>query len=234
MNTPVYKPRLSTSYLIVDDHALVREGIVRVISNTWPHAQLVHAATLAEARQQLASPNAAFDTVVLDLNLGDSDGIQTLKVLRAAAPTARVAVVSANNDIDLALACLHEGACAFIPKMGSIDHFVRGLQTLASGGTYFPRDLLAQAQQREGSPGGVQPIADINLTPRQQEVLQLLLQGLTNTLIAGQLGISAETVKLHVSAVLRAYGVANRVQLLLACAGQDDPAAPHAHGAPAS
>lgn len=229
MNTPVYKPRLSTSYLIVDDHALVREGIVRVISNTWPHAQLVHAATLAEAKQQLSDPGATFDTVVLDLNLGDSEGIQTLKVLRAAAPTARVAVVSANNDIDLALACLHEGACAFIPKMGSIDHFVRGLQTLAAGGTYFPRDLLAQAQQREGGPTGVQPVATISLTPRQHEVLHLLLQGLTNTLIASQLGISAETVKLHVSAILRAYGVANRVQLLLVCAGQDDSATPQTH-----
>jgi DNA-binding NarL/FixJ family response regulator len=226
MNTPLYKPRLSTSFLIVDDHALVREGVVRVISGTWPHAQIQHAATLAEARQQLTAPGAAFDTVVLDLNLGDSDGIQTLKTMRAAAPTARVAVVSANNDLDLALACLHEGACAFIPKMGSIDHFVRGLQTLASGGTYFPRDLLAQAQQREGSPSGVQPVAAISLTPRQHEVLHLLLQGLTNTLIANELGISAETVKLHVSAILRSYGVANRVQLLLACAGQDDSATP--------
>ncbi len=229
MNTPLYKPRLSTSYLIVDDHALVREGIVRVITNTWPHAHLSHAASLHEANKLLAEPGASFDTVVLDLNLGDSDGIQTLKTLRAAAPMARVAVVSANNDLDLALACLHEGACAFIPKMGSIDHFVRGLQTLASGGTYFPRDLLAQAQQREGAPTGVQPVAAISLTPRQHEVLHLLLQGLTNTLIAQELGISAETVKLHVSAILRSYGVANRVQLLLACAGQDDSTAPQPH-----
>lgn len=222
MQPSPFKPRLSTCYLIVDDHALVREGIVRVISGAWPHAHLAHASTLHEAQQQLAAPSAAFDTVILDLNLGDSDGLQTLRVLRKAAPMARVAVVSANNDLDLALACLHEGACAFIPKMGSIDHFVRGLQTLASGGTYFPRDLLAQATQREGGPERVQPVASISLTPRQHEVLQLLLQGLTNTLIAQELGISTETVKLHVSAVLRAYGVSNRVQLLLVCAGQDD------------
>jgi two-component system nitrate/nitrite response regulator NarL len=131
--------------------------------------------------------------------------------VRAWSPRARIAIVSAHNDLDLAMACIREGACAFVPKQGSLVQFQQALSVIAQGGLYFPRELFITADLPAPRP------AAPSLTPRQKEVMVQLLKGCTNPMIGEELGISAETVKLHVSAILAAYGVANRVQLLLAC-----------------
>ncbi len=200
---------LSTRFLVVDDHALLREGVIATILRVQPQAEIIQTDSL---QATLNAPQAAnCDTIVLDLTLPDSQGLATLQAVRAWSPRARIAIVSAHNDLDLAMACIREGACAFVPKQGSLVQFQQALSVIAQGGLYFPRELFITADLPAPRP------AAPNLTPRQQEVLVQLLKGCTNPMIGEELGISAETVKLHVSAILAAYGVANRVQLLLAC-----------------
>lgn len=212
---------MTLTLLVVEDHALVSEGILKVVTTRWPDLHAFQASDLAGALRCLeqAAPSG-IDVIITDLNLPDAQGLDTLIRLREHAPRARIGVVSGSNELALALACLREGACAFVPKAGSLAHFTEGLRTLAHGGVYFPRELLAQAHAATA-----QPTASLNsqppparLTPRQVEVRALLLHGLANALIADQLGISEETVKLHVRAILRAHGAQNRVQLLLNCA----------------
>jgi DNA-binding NarL/FixJ family response regulator len=205
--------RHTHAVLVIDDHALVREGVVSVLRRAAPNATLHEADCLAQA-QGLADTDQRPDTIVLDLSLPDSDGLATLQAVRALWPQARVAIVSAHNDLDLAMACLREGACAFVPKQGSLVQFEHALSVIAGCGLYFPRELFLTAGVSE--PAASRPA--VVLTPRQQEVLGHLLQGATNPMIAEALGISSDTVKLHVSAILQAHGVANRVQLVLACA----------------
>ena len=216
---------MARTLLVVEDHALVSEGILKVVTSRWPDLTVHQAADLASALRCLeAATPPGIDVVITDLNLPDAQGLDTLVQLRAHAPLARIGVVSGSNDLALALGCLREGACAFVPKAGSLAHFTEGLRTLAHGGIYFPRELLAQAHAAEvypdDTPAGdtAARTASTRLTPRQLEVRALLLHGLANALIADQLGISEETVKLHVRAVLRAHGAHNRVQLLLNCA----------------
>ncbi|MEY2842431.1 MAG: hypothetical protein RI920_468 [Pseudomonadota bacterium] len=199
----------STRFLVVDDHALLREGVIATILRVQPQAEILQAESLQAA---LNAPQAAqCDTIVLDLSLPDSQGLATLQAVRAWSPRARIAIVSAHNDLDLAMACIREGACAFVPKQGSLVQFQQALSVIAQGGLYFPRELFITADLPAPRP------AAPSLTPRQKEVMVQLLKGCTNPMIGEELGISAETVKLHVSAILAAYGVANRVQLLLAC-----------------
>lgn len=213
------------AYLIVDDHALIREGIVRVFTDFRPNAQLFEACNLRQATQILQGEyGAAIDTVLLDLNLPDSRGLETLQRIKAIAPNVMVGVVSGTDDDQLAMQCLQQGAAAFVPKHGDLDQFVQGISAMASGGIYFPRELLWQVT---GRLSGVEPAsasmpATVKLTQRQSEVLRLVLKGFSNQVISDELGISPDTVKLHVSGLLRAYKVSSRVHLILACA------APHA------
>jgi DNA-binding NarL/FixJ family response regulator len=199
----------STRFLVVDDHALLREGVIATILRVQPAAQVVQTDSLQATLHDAQA--AQCDTIVLDLSLPDSQGLATLQAVRNWSPRARIAIVSAHNDLDLALACIREGACAFVPKQGSLVQFQQALTVIAQGGLYFPRELFISADLPAATP------AAPSLTPRQQEVLAQLLKGCTNPMIGEELGISAETVKLHVSAILAAYGVANRVQLVLAC-----------------
>ncbi|MDO8775135.1 MAG: response regulator transcription factor [Burkholderiaceae bacterium] len=209
------------AYLIVDDHALIREGIVRVFTSLRPNAQLFEACDLRQAIQTLQGEHGpSIDTVLLDLNLPDSRGLETLQRIKIIAPNVVVGVVSGTDDDQLAMQCLQQGAAAFVPKHGDLDQFVQGISAMASGGIYFPRELLWQVTGRlsgldhQAAPGP----AAVRLTQRQGEVLRLLLKGFSNLVISNELGISPETVKLHVSALLRAYKVSSRVHLILACA----------------
>ena len=231
---------MTRTLLVVEDHALVSEGILKVVTTRWPDLVAHQANDLASALRCLDTAAApGIEVIITDLNLPDAQGLDTLIRLRAQAPRARIGVVSGSNELALALACLREGACAFVPKAGSLAHFTEGLRTLAHGGVYFPRELLAQAHAAAGADddGGAAPErrdaapsqpTPPRLTPRQIEVRALLLHGLANALIADQLGISEETVKLHVRAILRAHGAHNRVQLLLNCArdGLAEPVLP--------
>jgi DNA-binding NarL/FixJ family response regulator len=215
-------PVRGDAYLIVDDHALIREGIVRVFTDIRPNAQLLEACDLRQAIQILQGEHgASIDTLLLDLNLPDSRGLDTLHRIKAIAPDLVIGVISGTDDDHLAMQCLQHGAAAFVPKHGDLDQFVQGISAMASGGVYFPRDMLWQVTGRLSGhdPAAIEPGA-VRLTRRQNDVLRLLLKGFSNLVISHELGISPDTVKLHVSALLRAYKVNSRVHLILACANQ--------------
>ncbi len=206
-------------YLLVDDHSLIREGMMQAIRGLDPHALFSQAGTLSAALQRLeeAESTHPVDVVLLDLGLPDSRGMATLQAMRAAAPTQRIGIITGQNDVQLALECIHHGASCFIPKLAEIDGFMAALKALVEGRLHFPSDLLTPGEG-EWQPGEESASSrSVRLTPRQRDVLQWILKGCTNHAIATALGISAETVKLHVSAIFRAYGVHSRTQLVLLC-----------------
>ena len=205
-------------YLLVDDHSLIREGMMQAIRSLAPEARFTQANSLQSALQCLQdSATDPIDVVLLDLGLPDSRGMATLQAVRQAAPTQRIGIITGHSDVQIALECIHHGASCFIPKLAEIDGFMTALKALVDGRLHFPSELLATSdvqwpvQEQESS------LRNIRLTPRQKDVLQWILKGCTNQAIASALGISAETVKLHVSAIFRAYGVHSRTQLVLLC-----------------
>ena len=222
--------------LLVDDHPLILSALKSVIEGLGPHVQVDAVASAAAARQTLAA-DAGFDLVLLDLQLGDADGFELLAELRAAYPALPVVVVSASDRSSDVLRAIDLGAMGFVPKRASNQILFDALHMVMSGGIYVPpmnmRSHPAAARPAEASGYGGReaatppvasteptkaqpPLAALGLTPRQTDVLALLLQGQPNKLIARELKLSVETVKDHVAAVLRTLNVSSRTQAVLA------------------
>src|SRR5687767_3622047 len=171
--------------------------------------QIERAADL-ETALKLLEGGAEPDLVMLDLGLPGYSGIGALERLRARFPGLPVVVVSGDRNPSTINAALDLGAMGFIPKSAPSDVFLSAVRLVASGGIYVPVEALNAAPAPSSAPSAP------DLSPRQKEVLALLLKGLPNKLIARKLDISENTTKVHVSAVLHALGVGTRTQALIA------------------
>ncbi len=218
--------------LLIDDHPLILTALRGVIQGIGTHVSVVGVAGARAAREALAA-DPGFDLVLLDLRLGDADGFELLVELRNGWPAIPVVVVSASDHSADVIRAIDLGAMGFVPKRASNETLTEALQVVMSGGIYVPPmtmggDIAAGAERgtmpqlaAHGQPGGLgsmrpNALASVKLTPRQLDVLGLLLRGQSNKLIARELNLSVETVKDHVAAVLRALNVNSRTQAVLA------------------
>jgi DNA-binding NarL/FixJ family response regulator len=207
--------------LLIDDHALIREAMRGVIAELQPDAAVLEAATCAHG-MSLMQQHPDLTLVMLDLGLPDRDGFEVLEELREHYPAVSVVMLSAMNDRDNVVRALDKGALGFIPKSGSREVLVNALRLILAGGIYIPPEILIDNSESKSAP---MPPADrrspaaLGLTPRQVEVLALIMQGKSNKLICRALHLAEPTVKNHVSAIFKALGVANRTEAALAAAG---------------
>lgn len=218
--------------LLIDDHPLILSALQTIIQGLSDNVSVVAASTARTARETLAQ-DSAFDLVLLDLRLGDADGFDVLSEFRAAYPALPVVVVSASDRTSDVIRAIDLGAMGFVPKRSSNDTLFDALSMVMSGGIYVPPmsmgdesaaedpyadNTLGSVRQRAADEGFQThaPLDSLGLTPRQTEVLGLLLQGKPNKLIARDLNLSVETVKDHVAAVLRTLNVSSRTQAVLA------------------
>jgi DNA-binding NarL/FixJ family response regulator len=196
---------LPHTVLVLDDHPLMLGAMEIALSAVAPQAT-VHTASTLRGAMDLAALHS-FDFAIVDLGLPDSTGMSVLQRFRQAAPDLPVVVFSASSDRDTIMESLGAGAMGFIPKTSPSDVMLNALRLVFSGSIYVPHEALA------GRDVPVQIGPD--LTPRQMEVMQMLLLGLSNKRICRQLGISENTVKVHMTAVLRGLGAENRTQAVL-------------------
>jgi DNA-binding NarL/FixJ family response regulator len=196
---------LPHTVLVLDDHPLMLGAMEIALSAVAPQAT-VHTASTLRAAMDLAALHS-FDFAIVDLGLPDSTGMSVLQRFRQAAPDLPVVVFSASSDRETIMDSLGAGAMGFIPKTSPSDVMLNALRLVFSGSIYVPHEALA------GRDVPVQIGPD--LTPRQMEVMQMLLLGLSNKRICRQLGISENTVKVHMTAVLRGLGAENRTQAVL-------------------
>ena len=195
--------------LIVDDHALVREGLAQVLQNLSPDLQLLQAKDGAQALATLL-PHQDMDLVLLDYQLPDSNGLDVLRDIGNIQPALPVLMMSGQCTEQVMRQALQLGALGFISKAGASEEFLHGVQRALQGEVVIPQALLES--------GGGLEFQDFSLSPRQEHVLAHLVNGLTNREIATTLALSEETIKTHVSSILRYFGVQNRTQAVLAAA----------------
>ena len=191
--------------LIADDHGVVRQGL-RTYLELQEDIEVVGEAADGAAAVA-ATAELAPDVVLLDLVMPGSGGLEVLGALRAAAPGARVLVLTSFGDDERVFAALRAGAAGFLLKDVEPAELVRGIRTADAGQAALSpavatRVVAAVAQSDE-------------LTPRERDVLRLIARGQSNKRIALELGMAEKTVKTHVSHVLAKLGVADRTQAAL-------------------
>jgi DNA-binding NarL/FixJ family response regulator len=223
--------------LLIDDHPLILSALQTVIESLGTDTTVVGASSARAARETLKG-DGDFDLVLLDLQLGDADGFDVLVEFRAKYPALPVVVVSASERASDVIRAVDAGAMGFVPKRASHATLFEALHMVMSGGIFVPPmtmgyepapaalaesdtvpsvlRVLSEPDDDSGFHSNTMSLAEIGLTPRQTEVLALLLKGQPNKLIARELNLSVETVKDHVAAVLRTLGVSSRTQAVLA------------------
>jgi len=202
--------------LIADDHELFRDGLRHVLDQLGAELTIVEACDFTQAVAAVNS-QSDFDIVLLDLNMPGMPWNEGLQTLRTTLPdTVPIIILSASDDRRHVLQAVNSGAAGFIPKTSSSRVMLSALKLVLSGGVYLPPALLEQSTPQND----IGPMANENavsfLTPRQREVLALLGQGKSNKEIARVLQLAEGTVKLHVTAILKALNVNNRTRAVVA------------------
>lgn len=207
--------------LVVEDHALVREGLARLLLQLEDGVVVSERADF-ESALALLDNEQDFDLVLLDLALPGIDGFAGLDILRKRYPAIPVAVVSAFDDLPTVTRVMNHGASGFIPKAFAGDDLLNAVREVLAGNIFHPGTTQQPAKIDDAAPlppqkGSVAP-SEIGLTDRQAQVLALMVRGLSNRDIAQQLDLSEGTVKIHATAVFKALGVSSRTQALVAVA----------------
>ncbi|MGA9961871.1 MAG: response regulator transcription factor [Azonexus sp.] len=207
--------------LIIEDHALVREGLVRLLARIESGVVLRDCADFDSALAVLEGEDEV-DLVLLDLALPGIDGFVGLDILRREFPALPVVVVSAFDDAPTINRVMNLGASGFIPKAFSGEALLAALHEVLAGNIFRP-DGAGKAARLDDMPSlppagkGVQP-SEVGLTERQGQVLALMVRGLSNREIGDYLELSEGTVKIHVTAIFKALGVGSRTQAMVAVA----------------
>jgi DNA-binding NarL/FixJ family response regulator len=207
--------------LVADDHPLLREALAYVLRELDSEVCVLEAADGAAVRR-LAAEHPDLDLMLLDIYLPGVRGLELFQVLRQDHPALPVVVLSAIDDPDIVKAVLAGGAMGFVPKSSPRPVMVNALRLVLSGGRYLPPELIvgeweSMARRVEGPEEPAPPsVEDLGLTERQQQVLTLLAQGKSNKVICRELGLAEATVKIHVTAILKALKVASRTQAVVA------------------
>jgi DNA-binding NarL/FixJ family response regulator len=213
------RPR-SMKILVIDDHFLIREALRGLLRQLKSEATILEAANGQQAMQLIAE-HADIGLVLLELNLPDRDGFSLLGELRERHPAISVIVLSARQDRDSVTRALDLGAVGFIPKSGMRDVMLSALDLVLAGGVYIPPEILLREQRPLASLAciagtrSVRP-ADLGLTDRQADVLELMMKGKSNKAISRTLNLALPTVKNHVTAILKAIKVTNRTEAVIA------------------
>lgn len=207
--------------LVVDDHVLIREALRGVLKELKNDAEVIEAPDSRLAMQSVHE-NPDLELILLDLYLPDRSGFDVLSELRERHPGISVVVLSVSVDNDDITRALDLGALGFIPKSARREVMLSAFELIFSGGVYVPPEIFGGAQpaaapqQQSWRPPSA---ADLGLTDRQMDVLMLMMQGKSNKAICRVLNLAEPTVKNHVTAILKALGVTNRTEAVIAVGG---------------
>ena len=203
--------------LMVDDHALFRDGMRYVLQQLADEVEILDSGSFPDALQ-LARDNSDIDLALLDLNMPGSLGAQTIASWRREFPSVPLVILSATEDAALVRELIGLGVAAFIPKSDSASVMLQAVRLVLSGGTYAPLRFVSGASAAAAEHRPLPPANGSvpGLTPRQSEVLNLLARGLPNKTIARELGLSEATVKVHLLAVFRVLRARNRTEAVVA------------------
>lgn len=205
--------------LLIDDHPIVAEGMKLLFSRMQPATTLLSAGSREEI-DQVVKGRQKIDLIILDGHLGEDDGMDLILELRSRFPNVPVVVFSGDKNMESISRALSLGAMGFIPKNYAADQIWQAILFVLDGGVFVPKELIMTAtalQSTAGtnsalSPKQVEHVRKLGLSNREIHVLEHLIAGKPNKVIARQLSIAESTVKSHVSMILRVINASNRAE----------------------
>jgi DNA-binding NarL/FixJ family response regulator len=197
--------------LVVDDHPVVREGLVAMLQTQADFEIVGEAGSGAEALALLDRLRP--DLVLLDLELPGIDGVGVLRELRGRDSAPRVIVFTVFDTDDRIIAAVEAGAAGYLLKGAPRSELFAAIRAVYAGGSLLQPLVASSVLRHVAGRDARRPDAGrISLTPREREVLELLARGKSNKEIAASLGVAERTVKFHVSALFTKLGAANRTE----------------------
>ncbi len=194
--------------LVVDDHRLFADGLGFIFQRVERAVQL-QCAMSGEQALSLCDAGYRPDLILLDLNLPGASGLSLIRTLRERAIWAPILMISASQSLSHARAALEQGAQGYICKTAGSDELLVAIDQVATGEEYLPEGW--EQLLEEGPPQPEEPWEEgARITARKLEVLHLVAQGYPNKLIAHELTLSENTVKVHLRELFRALRVTNR------------------------
>lgn len=192
--------------LVADDHPLFRNAVVHALREAVPNASVLQASSAGSLNQALDA-SADVDLVLLDLTMPGAHGFSALLHVRGERPEIPVVVISSNEHPRVIRRAQQFGAAGFIPKSSPADVIGEAVAEVMDGGAWFP-PLTAERSEQDAALAA----RLAQLTPQQFRVLLCLADGLLNKQIAHQLGLAENTVKVHVTAILKKLDCYSRTQ----------------------
>ena len=206
---------MTTRVLVVDDHVLVRQGIVRLLQDEADIEVVGEASNGFEAVNKAVDLEA--DLVLMDLYMSGLDGVAATRLIKRQLPNVEVIIVTASDEEDDLLEAIQAGARGYVIKSVDISDLVQQIRQVIIGGVGMTAELTTKLVTGLARKGSKSLNADLtkrdSLTGREKEVLGLIAQGATNKEIAASLTISENTVRAHVRTLMQKLNLDNRTQL---------------------
>ena len=194
------------SVLIADDHTIVAEGLVKLLSGRFDVVATVADGTaLIEAAERLRP-----DIIVTDLNMPSIGGLEAMERLKKRGVASKFVILTMHREASVAARAMRAGASAFLLKVSAGEELIDAIDEVLNGRTYLTpavtKDVLAAFDERRGD--------EVELTPRQRDVLRLIVAGRRMKEIAAVLDLSARTVETHKYEMMRVLGVQSTAELI--------------------
>lgn len=210
-------PAHASRALIVDDHPIITDALATALLSLRVVEQVDKEASISAATERLRNADA-YDLVMLDLHLSDSEGLSAMLMLREQFPEVPVVIFSGDESSETVAAAFEHGVQGYIPKSSPMPLVVNAIRIVLSGGNYIPPQaarMLGFESKPVATAAAAATAALPSLSPRQRQVLHYLLQGLPNKVIGSRLDMADGTVKSHLNAIYRLFAVNSRAQLIL-------------------
>lgn len=211
--------------LIADDHELFLKGLEFILQSEYPDANIVLAKDYTEIFEQLKK-NTDFDLIITDLAMPGANWLEALQHIHSLAKDVPIVIISAVFDKEIVRKTIEVGVSGYIPKSSSNAVMLSAINLVKAGGVYIPHELLNDETDNKEIAGEFRKLkimteanhaseAKKKLTPRQVDVVRAIARGLSNKMIAYELGLTEGTVKVHVTVILKVLGVTNRVAAVM-------------------
>ena len=196
--------------VMADDHAIVREGLKRIVSSIEGMEVIGEAGNGTEVMQRVRE--LAFDVLVLDLSMPGRSGMELIKLARAEKPQLRILVLSMHQELQYAVRAIKNGASGYLTKESAPAQLEQAIRKVASGGAFISAEVAEQLAL--GAMPGSEAVPHESLSNREFEVLQLLAAGVSLTDIGTRLNLSVKTVSTHKTNLMQKMGLQNQNELI--------------------